>query len=132
MAFYWLTWPDLRKWSWWVYVLAAISIVVVINFGINLLGLLILAPTYFRIHLLLREFKVAPNNKVLQSAAIEAKKKWAWFQKCVAMAIAIVAARYGGDMLGRWRNSRESAGEPKLMAASWQAFDEHLSLKMPN
>jgi hypothetical protein len=156
MAFYWLTWrkllnrlwwllplalidwwacvntePDLRTWSWWVYVLATLSIVVGINFGINLLGLLILAPTYFRIHFLLREFKVAPNNKVVQSAAIEPKKTWTWFQKFVAVAVAIAAARYGGDMLGRWQNSRESAGEPILGAAIWQAFDEHLSLKMP-
>jgi hypothetical protein len=63
----------------------------------------------------------------------ERKKGWSWWQNTVAMAIALTAARYGGDLLGRWQND----GRPKIQEeitkapSVEQAFDEHLSLKMP-
>ena len=156
MAFYWLNWrklfgrlwwllplalidwwaclntePDLRTWSWWTYVLAILSIVAGIEFGINLLGLLILASTYLRIHFLLREFKLPTDNRERQAVVIEPKKGWTWLQRLVAVAVAVAAVRYGGEILGRWQNTHESAGEPIVKAPSFQAFDEHLSLKMP-
>jgi hypothetical protein len=156
MAFYWLTWrklfgrlwwllplalvdwwaclstePDLRTWSWWIYLLAIISIVAWTEFGVNLLGLLILAPTYLRVHFLLREFKLRTDNTERQALVIEPRKGWTWMQKLVAVAIVAAAARYGGEMLGQWQNAHEPVTETTGKAASLQAFDEHLSLKIP-
>lgn len=63
----------------------------------------------------------------------EQKKGWTWWQKLLAAAIVITAARYAGDMLGRWQSGNHQSLSEEITNAPTveQAFDERLSLKMP-
>ena len=87
---------------------------------------------YLRLYFLLRQLKLRKKEaESLRAVVDEAKKGWKWWQPAIAVFLAIAAAIFVWDMLGRWLNRETSLQETTNAPVVEQAFDERLSLKMP-